>query len=208
MTDLCQHPAHTKPTTPLTGTTLCAGHTTQLRAALTTLPGLTRWVYTHLPPSSSQSDKVSGSRAPAAPLNLTCLVDIGSTWVLLHDWADNHSDPPLKLIAPPTKDNPQGIATISAWLLSHLHQALTQQWAGDYTAEITHHTRKLQNRYPTTENSRTLPLPCPQCNRLTLHWTPPAQQGWPTLIRCTLCHHIIPENLYNHYTRLYLDEAA
>lgn len=220
VTTLCLHPMHLKPTEATHGQ-LCEGHHTALIEAITQAPALVMWVREHIQHRTGDGEHVRTSKDPPAPGNLAAIDDADYLHAQLAGWARLVLEERPELQGPKwqgTRRNKAGepigltdaraTAGIAAFLLTHIDHATAQPWIGDMAREITLNTSHLHRKYPQAEASRRLSSPCLRCNHKTITYTPPGEPGWPVLIRCTTCNHIVPEEYYGHYIRVALDSAA
>ena len=113
-----------------------------------------------------------------------------------HDWWTSHgritalddgepyvSRPRVVGIRRPRPDATQRLVT---WLLPHLDWAARQDWIGDMRAELKDLISTTRARWPQTERPRHVTgVPCSRCDKLTLHYTPPAAFKHPFTVTCT-----------------------
>lgn len=201
---------------------VCARCQTRLGAAIRTTPALVDWLRQQLDPTQTASDRVSGTHAPPAPLNVAAVADADdlhamlASWALLHleEHPDNLSGPRLGGTLRTTTGDVAGVLSAAGnaptvelcrWLNTHLPWALDREWAGVYVSEVTERVAVLRARYPDDERSRAiLDVPCPRCDRLSLVYHPPAWAGSRIQVICEHyeCGAEIPEDRWGLFIRL------
>jgi len=223
-----------RPTVP--GLAVCWRCYYRLVDALTRAPDLVAHIRDHVTPGSAvRQEGTRGKRpAPPAPLNVTAVADADDLHALLASWAgviltdhpDHLTGPSwsgTRLLPARRRPNtpvyldpePAGLTTtgdwhataaVTRWIYTHHEWALTQEWAGDLTTEVTTLVATLRGRYPVEERPTYTGAPCPNCGRPSLiRYAPTCWQG-PVTITCADCGTTVPEKLYGAYVRVLLAE--
>lgn len=74
------------------------------------------------------------------------------------------------------------------WLLPHLAWVATQDWVGEARGELGTLIRITSARWPVEEDPRgrhVTDIPCPRCDRISLHYTPPTTERPTMQVACT-----------------------
>lgn len=150
--------------TPPLATTglLCTGHAKRLERLLAEMPLAHRWLRANLVPGGSgDSDKISGTKSPPAPLRIEALDQADLIEAQLLSWAENVAqDRSLKA---PVR--PQDCA---AMLRRQVGWIAEQEWVADLIAEVGDSVNGARRIAPWEAGIHRLPAPCPQCDRMTL----------------------------------------
>ena len=99
---------------------------------------------------------------------------------------------------------------ICRWIARQLPWAITQEWAGALTEELTDRVSRMRARWPMDERRVFLPVPCQACARLTLTRSAPAEPGDPVTIACVAvdCNEVIPPEKYDFMIKVFAEAEA
>jgi hypothetical protein len=189
---------------------ICDGCDAHIARCLLDAPALVAHIRGHVRPGTYMPRQDVLREAPA-PLNVAAVDDADELFSVLAGWAIGYARA-VKLAGPLVEAGhvrwdasgwPVGIAagrnpteTVTDWLLTHRQGIATtglHPGAGPDTArvdvvawyrDVTDTHTRISGRWPRTPAERRLPLPCPQCDRLTLHMHPPAAEGHPVQVIC------------------------
>lgn len=196
---------------PVEEGTLCAWCWRRLRATIAEIPSLVahlreigRPYAQTLPPSDGRSagDPAESTVLPRAWLEADELESQVTSWA--HAVID---DSPQVMRGPNAA--PWYGDTIG-WITPHLSWCATQPWAEVMLSELTKDTARLKATWPTpdmVERERHVPVPCPRCDRLSLHYVPPTWAHQPFRVWCDNpdCARAFSEDEWERFKALALD---
>ena len=221
---LCAAP-HDDDRTAGEGIQVCAWHEKRLRHAISSCPTLVNHLRAQLEPGVKPVDPDqkhnNTEKTPPAPIDVEALSAADdlhaalASWVLLvieerhvrgPSWAGSDIRPASKRRTPSgviyddarvvgVKDQTATLELVR-WVFPHVDWMLTREWAAAACTELPEQVATLKARWPMEQRPVYLPVPCPECEHLSLRREPPSYAGAPVVITCQMieCGHIIAED--------------
>jgi hypothetical protein len=152
---------------------------------------------------SAQGERVSGSRAPAAPVNLDALDAADGLWSVLYGWSDAAADA-LALTGPggrpgwhvvgradrvrglSSSGQPGDVAARCRWILAQLDRIAEHEFIAEMARELRTAVKRASRQFPIAESWRPIPGRCPACLRKTLRIYAPQWHGAPMITMCAM----------------------
>lgn len=224
-----------RPVPAAPGRALCERHISRLTAALVLAPALTIHLRSIVEPGGSPEETgeqhLKSSAAPA-PLNLAAVDAADLIYAQLASWVETtcgdlgltgptiprgwRADSPGRQItgmrAATTGDETTALA---GFLHAHLDQITTRDWSADMCRtyphplppSLLHAIERAAKAFPIEDEPKYLNgQRCKNCGRATLRFTPPADAQLPSLIKCTGCGMVIPEDNFDWETLVILSD--
>lgn len=172
---------------------LCRRDTGRIRRSLIEAPELVAWVASNVEPGQQARDdaRVAGSREAPAPLNVAALDAVDRVVTVLVELADQHADhvgvslPNLDGARTTVRgqvDRVTGaksaqaayvlVDRLCAWHLGYL-ASITRQPDASVWWQVVEATADAWRKFPAAPRAKRIPIPCPECDRLTLYMPPP-----------------------------------
>lgn len=199
---------------------LCDGCLGSIKRALLDVDDLIDHIRRHVVPGTMNPRQDVLREAPA-PLTVAAVDDADELHAVLHGLAIRYARA-TGLVGPPVRVSdvrwddagwPVGIrpnayratAPVTDWLITHadgiaagLRPSTAEQDAVDFYRDVVITHERLAHRWQRVPQERRLPLPCPSCDRLTLHMHPPKAEGHPVQVMChrPVCGRAMTEDDY------------